>query len=57
MNDFEHIQTVKAGIQSFIAFIIRCRMKHAVIHQNLIISVQHLTHKEKVRLQLITETP
>ena len=48
MNDLKHIHAVKAGVQSLITFIIGSRMQHGIIHQSVIISMQHLPKQEEI---------
>ena len=42
--------TVEAGIQSLIAFIVGGRMQHGIIHQPVVIPMQHFSDEKEIRL-------
>ena len=50
MDNFKHIHTVEAGIQSLIAFIVGGRMQHGIIHQPVVIPMQHFSDEKEIRL-------
>ena len=51
MNDLKQVHAVKAAVQALITLIIGGGVKHAVIHQSVIIAMEHLTHQEEVLFQ------
>ena len=57
MDNLKHIHTVKAAEKPFIALIVCCGMKHTVIHQAVIIPMQHLPNQEELLLQPTCKTP
>ena len=60
MIDFKQIHTVKAAVQSLIAFVVSGGMKHIVIHQAVIIPMKHISQEEEILLPLtgfISKTP
>ena len=50
VDNFKHIHTVEAGIQSLIAFIVGGRMQHGIIHQPVVIPMQHFSDEKEIRL-------
>ena len=57
---FKQIHTVKAAVQSLIAFVVSGGMEHIVIHQAVIIPMKHFSQEEEILLPLtgfISKTP
>ena len=57
VDDLKHIHGVEAGEQSLVTFIVCGRMQHGIIHQAVVIAVQHFSHQEEIRFQTVTECP
>ena len=56
MHDLEQIHAVEAAEKPFIALIVGGRMEHAVVHETIIVSVQHLSQQKELRLQALCIT-
>ena len=46
MVDLKQVHTVKAAEEPFVALIISSGMQHLVVHQPVVVTVQHLAHQE-----------
>ncbi len=49
VDDLKQIHGIEAGMQTFIAFVVGYRVKHGIVHQLIVIAVECLADKEKVR--------
>ena len=46
----KHIHGIKARVQTLIALIVRYRVKHRIIHNLVVVTMQCLSHQEEIRL-------
>ena len=55
MCDLEHVHTVEAGENSFVALVICTAVKHLVIYDQVVVTEENFTDQRKSRFQFLTE--
>ena len=55
MDDFKHVEAVKTGVESFVACVVGAAVQHAVVDEEIVISVQKFAQEKELRFDAVGE--